>query len=489
MEIAHQFHATAVELVAVQRELSQLFRLSADPILETQTSVRRAELSARRDSLLDQWARLGLVWLLQGGAVQLLEPAPAAEGARAEGAEGAPAEGVEPGTAPAATVVVAPPLPPGDRLADLGGMDRGLAPTWARAVVPPRPPPVDLDRLREVLKSFDPPPTNITEESQVRDELRRLADNTTPAAIAVWTEFPKEVQRALIGMAVARARYVQDEVSPALHPITIDQELDRFFSGMTAFSKREQPGFVFGLRRHHHPVAERWVEDAQRWWAELAGRLPEPITPNPERALNALVETIDEGGGEEEIVQRALEVLDAGVSPDDPRFVRLMIPHQDKLRKHTRFKRLRKALRDMVTEDEALAAESAAEEAEIPADWPCWDAVRGRHAVIVGGDLREEARQRIQDTFGFEGLEWITTDHARNVADLVGSIRSGGVNFVILLRRFIGHEVDRRVLPAARAADVPWVSVERGYGVQQIRQAIERFLTPPPAADEAGDAA
>lgn len=473
MEIVQQFQATSTELIVVQRELAQLFRMSADPLLESQTSGRRAELTARRDSLLDHWARIGLAWLLQGGGVQLVDaPQPAEGTSQAEAAEGAVAgEPTESG--PTVVVVSAPPS--SERHMDSASFDRGLSPSWVRAV-PPRPQPVDVERLREVLKGFDPPPSNITEEAQVRDELRRLSDNTTPTAISAWLDFPKEVQRALVGMAVARARYVQDEISPALHPITIDQELDRFFSGMTAFSKREQPGFVFGLRRHHHPVAERWAEDAQRWWTELATRLPEPITPNPERALNTLQQSIDDDAGEEEVVQRALEVLDAGVAADDPRFVRMMIPHLVKLGKHTRFKRLRKALRDMMTEDETIVAESESDDSVLPSDWALREHVAGRHAAIVGGDAREDARKRIQDAFGFASLEWVTTDHGRNLQNLASSIKSGGVDFVILLRRFIGHNVDQLVLPAARSSEVPWISVERGYGVQQIKAAIERYL-------------
>ncbi len=481
MEIVQQFQTTSFELVAVQRDLSQLFRLSADPLLEAQTSARRAELTARRDALLDQWARLGLAWLLQGGGVQLLEAMPTGDAARST--EGGEAGQAAPAAEP--TVVTAPAPYISERPAEYTGMNPNFAPSWTRSP-PPRPAPVDLDRLREVLKGFDPPPTNIQEESQVRDELRRLADNTTPNALGAWLDFPKEVQRALVGMAVARARYVQDEISPALHPITIDQELDRFFSGMTAFSKREQPGFVFGLRRHHHPVAERWAEDAQRWWGELASRLPEPITPNPERALNALMETIEQGGGEEEVVQRALEVLDAGVAADDPRFVRVMIPHQDKLRKHTRFKRLRKALRDTMTEDEAILAESLAEDATIPADWEYDEDVRESHSVILGGEPNEEARKRAQEAFGFEKLDWVNGGSAQAIQDLVENIKAGDVDMVILLRRYITQSLDRTVIPAARTEGIPWVSVERGFGVQQIRAAIERALATPPEADDEG---
>ena len=35
------------------------------------------------------------------------------------------------------------------------------------------------------------------------------------------------------------------------------------------------------------------------------------------------------------------------------------------------------------------------------------------------------------------------------------------------------------MLPAARSEGVAWISVERGYGVQQVKAAIERYLTAP----------
>ncbi len=71
---------------------------------------------------------------------------------------------------------------------------------------------------------------------------------------------------------------------------------------MTAFSKREQPGFVFGLQRHHHSVGETWAADAFRWWDGLTARLPDPSVLDPDRALHALRDAMAEGGSDDEIV-------------------------------------------------------------------------------------------------------------------------------------------------------------------------------------------
>lgn len=484
MDIHTLFQTTARELVLVQRELGQLYRLAADPLSEIQTAGRRTEILARRDHLLEHLSRLSLEWMLRGGELALVSPHQAEAHPPVEPAPTPPpvTETVEPSEPDEPRASAPPPTQePIDRTAvgdprpDLSALDRGIVPSWSRAVAP-RVVPLDPEKLREILRQLGEPPEEIDNATGVQDELRRLAEFTSPAFLNAWVDMPKDSQRALVGMCVARARHVQDEIKAELHPATIEAELDRFFSGMTAFSKREQPGFVFGLRRHHHPVAESWYSDAKRWWAELQSRLPEPLVLNPERALEDLRRVIDEDGTEERIAGAAIVALDAGVAPEDSRLVRLMIPHQDKLRKLTRFKRLRKAIRDALSEDEAIEAEIVADQAAIPNDWPWIPVTRNHRAVIVGGDLREDARRRIQDTFGFSGVDWVTTDHSKNITNLATAIRGGTFDLVIILRRFIGHNVDRTVIPACRASDVPWVSVERGYGTSQLRIAIERFI-------------
>jgi len=102
--------------------------------------------------------------------------------------------------------------------------------------------------------------------------------------------------------------------------------------------------------------------------------------------------------------------------------------------------------------------------------------VKGKQAGVVGGDARDHARRRILETFQFESLDWVETDHSRKLQALRDAIESGRYDLVIVLRRFIGHDVDRIVLPACKAADVAWASVDHGYGITQVRQALERYL-------------
>lgn len=465
-QLQEEFVRIREELVDVHKQLADLVAAAAsDPWQEARVEDELADLRQRRDLLLDLWARVGLSWLLRGGKVELI----------VTGATIAPPAKREPTPPPRQVATIPRPTrttPPAEvpRI-----RDEEVGQSWSRPEQA-RPREADPEDLAEILKPLSKAPQEFADPDAVRDELLLLSDAIAPDLTERWLEFPREVQRALIGHIVARARHIQDELDEGMFAADLLPTLDRIFSSMTGFSKREQPGFVFGLMRSHTPVRDSWQEDAGVWWRELEGHLPEGSTLNPERALADLGKKIDADSDDDTIVAAATNALEAGVAPEDSRLVQLMEPHMDLLRKHARFKRVRKAIREAQADDEAFENEMQSSSAELPVDWSHWHVVRGKKAVIVGGDLRDEARERIEETFEFSSVEWVGTEKARNLQALADALESGSHDLVIVLRRFIGHEVDRTVLPACRSAGVRWVSVERGYGVSQIRLAIERFL-------------
>ena len=80
----------------------------------------------------------------------------------------------------------------------------------------------------------------------MRSVTKNLLERVSSEQIDTWRTLPREAQKALVGLVTARARHLQDERDPdQMGPDTRD-ELDRVFSALTSFSKREQPGFVFG---------------------------------------------------------------------------------------------------------------------------------------------------------------------------------------------------------------------------------------------------
>lgn len=70
--IQQQFPQVMAELVHVQRELQEVLIASSDPVVERQARHRREALERRRRELLDGFGRLGLSWMMLGGAVNLV---------------------------------------------------------------------------------------------------------------------------------------------------------------------------------------------------------------------------------------------------------------------------------------------------------------------------------------------------------------------------------------------------------------------------------
>lgn len=323
------------------------------------------------------------------------------------------------------------------------------------------------------------PPTEMNEDS-LREELMRLQRAVRPDRMAQWKQLPAELACAVVGNLVARARAAQaEELRPLLRRLDPDLELDGVFSRLTAWQREVQPGFVHGLGRHHLPRGANWREDALVQAQRIATVADEHYPPagrNRERALTQLGVVQTQEGIDDSALLEALSVaVESGVAQDDPRLVRMMRPRLELLGRHAKFKVLRKAIRSDI-EAETSVDTVVEPTHSLPADWPWWHLVRGRRAAMVGGDPREEPRSRIENHFGLASLDWRDLDQVRHLESLASRIRSGGIDLVILLQSLLSHDASDSIVEACQTANVPFVAVERGYGVERIRMAIERHL-------------
>ena len=81
----------------------------------------------------------------------------------------------------------------------------------------------------------------------------------------------------------------------------------------------------------------------------------------------------------------------------------------------------------------------------------------------------------------------------RRVKAMCERIENHSVELVLVLNRFISHKASKKIIKACKKAGVPYACLERGYGVVQMIEAIERFLPPNPfylanRAEDAGGA-
>ena len=337
------------------------------------------------------------------------------------------------------------------------------------------PPVAWTNRLDEIV----PPLLEALDDER---EITRL--RVTISACEQWSIFPHDIQRMLIGLTATRLRMLQDERHVE------SRRLDGFFSQLTAYSARERPGAVHGLARNHRPFRDTWREDADAWADRLRALLTAddegPPSPSAQKTVDGLerlarevaaAPTADtQAAVRSQLVREVSQALRNGLSARNRALVKLVAPHADAFAA-AEFRALRRAIRD----DAEAADEEAGtgERAQMPDDWAWWTRTRGRRAVMVGGSPRELNRARLEQTFQFASLEWEGTEFKRNsLQALRNRVSAGGIDLVLVLRSFVGHDADQILLPACRERGIDWVHVEQGYGTARVRAAIERFLDP-----------
>ena len=84
--------------------------------------------------------------------------------------------------------------------------------------------------------------------------------------------------------------------------------------------------------------------------------------------------------------------------------------------------------------------------------------MRGRQAVLLGGDPREPNRERLQRAFEFASLERPAIDGPRKVDSVVGRIRKGTYGLVLVLQPFVAHKESEPIQPVATVVygDFEW---------------------------------
>lgn|GEM_PF-6960902 len=354
---------------------------------------------------------------------------------------------------------------------------RGIRPV--RVSVPDGPPP-------DILGTDPGAPATDAQSPAIEAEMEWLEDQCNQ--LNRWKRCSAPLQHAVLSWLTARARWVQEIVGPG----EIAEQVARVYPKLSAFSKRERPGFVYGLRRDHAAQGENWRADSDSWRTQVKALIEKEPTPiaegtesNPERALARLEEILD-GDPEPETVVRAVgEALESQIRPDDPRLLRLLEDHDEALADDPRFRRLRRALRSFSEGDadatmigDSLDDSAMYGVAEAPSSDVSPEALARAaemRVLLVGGEPREQHRQRLLDATGVRELEWAPATRGGGIGKLQSaaeSIRSGSWDSVILLPRFCGHDVDAVLIPACKGSGTPWLHVRGGYGVGPMRAAV-----------------
>ncbi|MCB9673178.1 MAG: 2-hydroxyacyl-CoA dehydratase [Alphaproteobacteria bacterium] len=310
------------------------------------------------------------------------------------------------------------------------------------------------------------PPSTPLEFLDGIQRLARVSDRTDR-----WKRLPRRVQQIFLAYCTCKARVWQEnlDLGSSRHEVVLEQ----VFRALTRYSARERPGFVHGLSRTHRAERETWADDAEYWWTELALAADmDPEPSNAEKQLEELSRTLSRPVSDGVVQAAVVHAIENGVQPGDLRLLKLLNTHTDALEDEPRLRAVRRALRDQDTDNEDLTEEAPL----IDPDWPWMHVTEGKTAVIAGGDARPEATERARAAFHFEEVTWHADPNDRRLDSLVQRIRSGKVGMLFFLARFSSHGAQSALRDACKESGVPFVRIEHGYGVQQMKLAIESWM-------------
>lgn len=499
-ELQRALTTAAAAHVAVANAAAQLADGSSVGRPRRATEVAMARF---REALLDLGeAALDahLVGALLSDADDLAEPESASIGADDRCVEDeAPAAANEPAsTRPKASptldqsVILAAPAPLASGSLDsatLAALERKMN---GGAFVEERATESAFERLRSAWRSARLV-ASITTYATYQDELDRLRAMIEPSARADWRHLHPGVHHALVEHLAARIRRLQAEADEA-HRSPGARDEDVFGALIRALadqSKEARVGYAYGLALGHAPQHGTWLEDARAAGLHVDAALgaaepdAEPDPFNPERALDALTQALEDGLDGPSLQALVRSQIADGMSIRDPRLLDLLVEHVDRL-KGSEFSSLRGKIRRF---DRAQGAEAEAEaEADETDEWVEAATLAGKRLVLVGGDRQARPCERLQARLPNTTVDWIETSRSsgvRQVQALVGSINRGCVDVVLIVQRFLSHKVSDAVMDAAKASPcaVQFGLVHRGYGLSQIHRALARAIADQPQPD------
>ena len=130
----------------------------------------------------------------------------------------------------------------------------------------------------------------------------------------------------------------------------------------------------------------------------------------------------------------------------------------------------------------------AAERPEEPAEPRGWSEtvqtvrglLEGGAAVVIGGERRQEAVDRLVDAFGLERVDWVELVEHGPGEPMRAPIARDDVRLVLVITKLTGHVHADEARAYAEAAGKPWVMLEAGYNPERVaydvlQQAGERL--------------
>ncbi|MCH7603778.1 MAG: hypothetical protein IIB54_13525 [Planctomycetes bacterium] len=96
----------------------------------------------------------------------------------------------------------------------------------------------------------------------------------------------------------------------------------------------------------------------------------------------------------------------------------------------------------------------------------------GRQGVIIGGEARIEASERIKEAFGLSNVVWVRLTEHGSGQSMRAPIERPETALVLVLIKLVGHHHAEEACAYAHASEKPFVYVPAGYHPEQIARAV-----------------
>ena len=319
-----------------------------------------------------------------------------------------------------------------------------------------------------------------------RIEIDRLGSEIDDAMPA-FGMLTREEQHSQLCIWGGRARKIQDGVI-----LSEDEkkELFQVFGRVRTLHGKYQPGWIDALNRKFTTEWDAYIREHQE---KLEFAIDEVHTKRIEQreqhvrerertkmlrkkeliareAMDRLQELAGQTLDTEESVrgfqQHLIDILEV-LPASDPELLSVVSQQPELIRQGQQFRALRRQLQKAGSAgfEEVTVVHRHQEALEVS---------RGRRAVLIGGAPREERRVEIERVFEFSSLDWESCEgnEPQKLARIAERVKNGSLDLVIQLVSFVGHHVGEAVRPACQSSEVPFVLVPRGYGVNQVAEAL-----------------
>ena len=341
------------------------------------------------------------------------------------------------------------------------------------------------ERIFKTLQEL-PAPIEIIQPQHLNEAfstIQRLADINR---MKTWSELNPKLVRALCVFIVNYTQYVfHKPLSLRPNGMTGDNSYINVINRIASYIKKQSIEPIHGLKKTDEARHGSWFNDVTNSYYNLQEalniELKSYVKLNADRQIAKLKQLIQEDRNTDDIenlnslivsqVKTILNQTDA--SHSDIRLIKLLVNYQEALEEESLFKKLRSAIRkyekDIEEQDNSQVSQDEV-----------FEKLANKKIVLVGGDRRHDATMFLESILPkstkIDWPDFEKSNGSKSRISLEKSIAKGGVNAVIIIQKFIGHDVTTPLKSTLKEHSHCASAMSKTYSKAQLHSALELIV-------------